>query len=277
MYLLEFHPHLWTSVANSSNFSETKYLQRLKPVYYEFLLVRFVFQPNPENNHVVSNMDVNGFENHLIMARGLVRRGVETFEFHNITSNAAPAPRFNNSSTNISELIAWIMKSNGARWLTIPQFVRQCIHLYNYQIQQMKADYIRFQELALTSIGYSIMWTHSLEFEKINVPTFSLVNPEMMHNMTEQRTYLISTVTRDKEYGDTHEAQLFWRHHDQDTTFPSASLFPFEFKCELHVLYCDSMKCPCVCINLLLEHFWKKHRKQLSEESFQYLPTSVQK
>ena len=68
MYLLEFHPHLWTSMANSSNFSETKYLQRLKPVYYEFLLVRFFYQPNPENNHVVSNMNANGVENHLCMA-----------------------------------------------------------------------------------------------------------------------------------------------------------------------------------------------------------------
>ena len=56
-----------------------------------------------------------------------------------------------------------------------------------------------------------------------------------------------------------------------------AKLYPFNFKCELHVLYCNSMKCPCVCINLLLEHFRKKHRKPLSEEPFQYLPTSVQK
>ena len=38
MYLLEFHPHLWTTVANSSNFSETEYQLFLAPVYYEFLV-----------------------------------------------------------------------------------------------------------------------------------------------------------------------------------------------------------------------------------------------
>ena len=169
MYLLEFHPHLWTSVsvANASNFSETDYLERLKPVYYEFLLTKLIYQPNPENNNVISNMNTKGVENHLRMAQGVARRGVETFEFHNITSNATPAPRFNNSSTNISELIAWIMKSNGSRWLTVPQFVRQCIHLYNYQILQMIQDFLRFQNLTLTSIGYSIIWSHTTEYQEI--------------------------------------------------------------------------------------------------------------
>ena len=83
-------------------------------------------------------MDTKGVKNHLRMAYRVAHRGFETFEFHKITSNTTPAPRFNNSSTNISELKAWIMKSNGSCWCTVPQFVRQCIHLYNYQILQIK-------------------------------------------------------------------------------------------------------------------------------------------
>ena len=121
---------------------------------------------------------------HLSMAYRMAKRGYEKFEFHKIISKPTPAPRFNNSTTNISEIIAWIMRSNGSHWSTIPQFGRQCIHLYNYQILQMIKDYRRFQNLTLTSIGYSIMWSHTTEFQKIDVPTFTLMTPKMKHNMT---------------------------------------------------------------------------------------------
>ena len=145
-------------------------------------------------------MDTKDVENHFRMAHGVARRGVETFEFHNITSNTnTPAPRFINSSTNILELIAWIMKSNGSCWLIIPQFVRQCIHLYNYQIQQMKQDYLWFHQLGLTSIGYNIMWSHTREFQKIEVPTFTLITPKIEHNMTKQGSYLTASLSLDKK------------------------------------------------------------------------------
>ena len=91
--------------------------------------------------------------------------------------------------------------------------------------------------------------------------------------MTKRRTYLTATLSLDKKIGDTHEAELSWRHHNQHTTFPPATLHSFDFKCELYVLYCDTMKCPCICVNLLLKHFRKHNRA----EPFQYLPISVQK
>ena len=155
-------------------------------------------------------MDTKGVENHLHMAKRVAQRGFETFEFHNIISNTTPAPRFNNSSTNILELIAWIMKSNGSRWCTVPQFVRQYIHLYNYPILQMKQDYLWFQNLTLTSIGYSIMRSHTTELQKIDVPTFTLMTPKMKHNMTKGRTYLTATLSLDQKVADTHEAELSW-------------------------------------------------------------------
>ena len=38
------------------------------------------------------------------------------FKFQNIVSNKTPAPRFNTATTNISEQIGSIMKSNGAQF-----------------------------------------------------------------------------------------------------------------------------------------------------------------
>ena len=64
IYLLEFHPHLWTSVADSSNFSRAKYLLLLKPVYYEFLLTKHFFCPNPEENINIKYMKPVGVLSH---------------------------------------------------------------------------------------------------------------------------------------------------------------------------------------------------------------------
>ena len=165
IYLLEFHPHLWTSVANTKKFALDKYLLLLEPMYYEFLLTKYFFCPNPDENNIdITTMNTQSLMDRRDMANSMARAGLEKFEFHKIISQPNPAPRFNNSSTNVSELIAWIMKSNGSRWDTIPQFVRQCIHVYNSQIQQMIDDYYLYRNLKLTSIGYSIRFTHTTEF-----------------------------------------------------------------------------------------------------------------
>ena len=60
-------------------------------------------------------MEPEGVTNHLGMAVRMAETGYDKFEFHKIKSKTTPAPRFNNSTTNISELIAWIIKSNGSR------------------------------------------------------------------------------------------------------------------------------------------------------------------
>ena len=163
------------------------------------------------------------------------------------------------------------MKYNGSCWCTVSQFVRQYIHLYNYQILQMIQDYRWFQNLTLTSIGYCIMGSHTAEYQEMDVPSFTLMAPKMKHDMTQGRTYLTATLALDKKVADTYEAELSWRHHNHDNTVPSTILYPFNFWCELHVHLCDSVKCPCICINLLLEHFCKHN----SEETFQCLPIRV--
>ena len=163
------------------------------------------------------------------------------------------------------------MKSNGSRWSTVPQFVRQCIHLYNYQIQQMIKDYRRFHMCTLTSIGYSIMWSHTVEYQKILVPSFKLIALEMKHDMTQQCTFLRGTFAMDKKGADTHGAGLSWQHHNHDEASLPAILYPFTFRCEIHEQLCDSMNCPCVCINYLLEHFQTTD----FEETFQHLPSHV--
>ena len=68
IYLLEFHPHLWTLVANSTNFSLEKYLLLLEPKYYEFLLTKYFFCPNPEDNIDITTMDTLSLTNRGSMA-----------------------------------------------------------------------------------------------------------------------------------------------------------------------------------------------------------------
>ena len=43
IYLLDLHPHLWTSVANSPNFTMDVFSPTHKKMYYEFLLTRYFF------------------------------------------------------------------------------------------------------------------------------------------------------------------------------------------------------------------------------------------
>ena len=142
IYLLEFHLHLWTLVANLSHFSQDNYLLLLKPLYYEFMLTKHCFCQHPEGQTDIKIMGATFFN-----AYRMAKTGCEKFEFHKIISEPTSAPRFNNSTTNTSELMAWVMKSNSSRWSIIPQFVRQCIHLYNPQMRQMIHDYDRYKKL----------------------------------------------------------------------------------------------------------------------------------
>ena len=50
-----------------------------------------------------------------------------------------------------------------------------------------------------------------------------------------------------------------------------AYLQPFVFNCDIHIHLCDSMNCPCVCINYLIAHYWKNN----FEATFQHLPFHV--
>ena len=244
----------------------------LKPVYYEFLLTKHCFCHNPEENIDIKKMGALGVCRQLIYAYRMVKTGCEKFEFHKIISEPTPAPRFNNSTTNILELMAWIMKSNGSRWSTVPQFVRQCIHLYNFQIRQMIDDYDRYTNCALTSIGYSIIYSHTIEYHKIPLPSFKLVDHASEHDLTQWCTSLSGTFTMDNKGADTHRAVLSWRHQNPDEESATTILYPFTFTCEIHVHLCDSMKCPCICFNYLFEHYWKNK----FESTYQYLPLHVQ-
>ena len=71
------------------------------------------------------------------------------FIFHNIVSKNVPAARFNNSTTNISELMGFIMKSNGSWYANMPQFVKQCIQLYNSH----KNNILELMEFIMKSNG----------------------------------------------------------------------------------------------------------------------------
>ena len=77
IYLLEFHPHLWTSVANTKKFSLDKYLLLLEPMYYEFLLTKYFFCPNPEDNIDITTMDTLSLMNRRGMACRLAQAGFE--------------------------------------------------------------------------------------------------------------------------------------------------------------------------------------------------------
>ena len=145
IYLLEFNPHLWTSVANTKEFALEKYLLLLEPMHYEFLYIKYFFCPHADEKFIdITTLNKQDWKDRRDCAINMARGEFNKFDFHMIISQPAPAPRFNNSSTNISELFGWIMKSNGFRWDTIPQFVRQCIHVYNLQIQQMIDNYHQY-------------------------------------------------------------------------------------------------------------------------------------
>ena len=133
-YLLDLHPHLRTSVANSPNFSMNNFFPTLKKPYYEFLLTKYFYRGNPAESTNITNLTSAGLVSHFSCCHVMAKSGCTNFEFHNIVSNHAPAARFNNSTTNISELMGFIMKSIGSRYDILPQFLKQTIHLYNSQI-----------------------------------------------------------------------------------------------------------------------------------------------
>ena len=144
IYLLRLHPHLWTSVANSSifpNFFIEVYFLSLKKLYYEFLLINFFFNCNPVKSINIKKNYVEGLFSHFSCANVMAKKGCVKFKFHKIVFNPAPTPRVNNSTTNISELTGFIMESNKFQYAILPQFLKQCIHLYNSQIQQMMHGY----------------------------------------------------------------------------------------------------------------------------------------
>ena len=72
---------------------------------------------------------------------------------------------------------------------------------------------------------------------------------------------------------DTHTATLSWKHYNPEDGFSPVYLQPFVFNCDIHIHLCDSMICPCVCINFLLAHYCKNS----FEATFQHLPIHVRK
>ena len=90
--------------------------------------------------------------------------------------------------------------------------------------------------------------------------------------MTQGRTFLSGTFTMDKKGADTHGAVLSWPYHNHNEASLPAILYPYTFQCEIHVHLRDSMNCPCVCIDYLIEHY----RTTNFEVTFQHLPSHVQ-
>ena len=70
-------------------------------------------------------------------------------------------------------------------------------------------------------------------------------------------TYLRGVFVIDSKGAETHRALLSWKHQNSDDESSTTFLYPFTFTCEIHVHLCESMNCPCVCINYLFEHYQK--------------------
>ena len=216
-------------------------------------------------------MDAAGLFNHFSCANVMAKTGCAKFEFHKIVSKPAPAPRFNNSTTNISELIGFIMKSNGSRWATLPQFLKQCIRLYNSQIKQMTHNYYRCKKYKLTSIGFSIVFSATEEFHQTYSHSFKLIEDQMKHDFDSNYTLVRGVFAMDSQSAENHFAVLSWQHKIPTDGTLTPFLHPFTFSCEIHLHLCENLICSCVCINLLLEHL-----RKTKFESFEHLPSHVQ-
>ena len=81
--------------------------------------------------------------------------------------------------------------------------------------------------------------------------------------MTQQITTLRGTFHVDDKGADSHKAVLTWAHSNPDKECVTTMLYPFTFNCEIHVHLCDSMECPCVCINYLFEHYRNNKLKSI--------------
>jgi hypothetical protein len=126
IYLLDLHPHLWTVIANTEDFSmNNDYYPNHRFLYTTFLAC----------NHFVEGVSTTKNPNDLTPAQleAILRTTAEKsrtdfdarcdqsplpvqFRYKNIVSDAKPAPRYNNSKTNIGKMFGNLMKQNGARY-----------------------------------------------------------------------------------------------------------------------------------------------------------------
>ena len=116
------------------------------------------------------------------------------------------------------------------------------------------------------------MYSHTIEYHKIPLSSFKLVDHTSEHDLTRRCTSLSGTFHMDNKGADSHRAVLSWPHQNPHKESVTTILYPFTFTCEIHVHLCDSMKCPCVCINYLFVHY----RKNKFNSTFRHLPLHVQ-
>ena len=79
IYLLDLHPHLWTSVANSPNFSMEIYSSSLKKMYHEFLLITYFFNSNPTESTNITNLELAGLLSHFSCCNVMAKAGCANF------------------------------------------------------------------------------------------------------------------------------------------------------------------------------------------------------
>ena len=116
---------------------------RHKKMYVEFILTRDSFNIINKDDGTDINMmtgedTVKSFCECLEKA---VDYYVTNFKFQNIVFDKIPAPRYNTATTNISELIGFIMKTNGARYNNPVLFFKMAIQVYTNQVEQLLNDF----------------------------------------------------------------------------------------------------------------------------------------
>ena len=89
---------------------------RHKKSYVDFILTRDFFKRiNKDDDTDIYKMSgQDSFKLFLSCLEKAADYYVTNFKFQNIVSDNSPAPRYNTATTNISELMGFIVKANGA-------------------------------------------------------------------------------------------------------------------------------------------------------------------
>jgi hypothetical protein len=285
IYLLDLHPHLWTVIANTEDFSMNHdYYPNHRSLYTNFLAC----------NHFVERVSSTKNPKDLTPAQleAILRTTAEKsradfearcdqsplpiqFRFKNIVSDAKPAPRYNNSKTNIGEMFGNLMKQNGARYKNPVLFLHHALRLYNKQVLQLKRDLNTFKHAGLTTIGHKIklmtgkeyrgsqkratMWESNLEH---GVPSNHDGDDDGWDRFVGDFAYEGGGV------GDNYKAFLTW----------DSTCAVFHHSCSEHGSMSDMLMCPCYCIFLLCieaiqqNHLPKKFKTATDIEPYLYGP-----
>ena len=133
-------------------------------------------------------------------------------------------------------------------------------------------NYNQCRKYKLTPTGYTIMFSATEEFQRLHSHLFKLLEGEVIHDLHYRCTHVRGVFAMDNKGAASHCAVLSWQHQILNDGSSTPFLYPFTFRCEIHLHLCESMKCSCVCINLVLVHL----RRTKLESTFHYLPFHVQ-